>query len=98
VNVICVEGCCYGVDNMPNKGTHYKLCGQRFWELISGGNETLYRDIIEPLGHLAKERNDEINLLCSEKLNIFTAAFVDRFCDEGIINWDRLIRFNSGKN
>lgn len=97
MNIICIEACCYGVDNAPHKGTHLKLCGQRFWELISGGSESLYRDIIEPLGHMAKERNDEIELLCSEKLNIFTAAFVERFCDAGIINWDRLIRFNSGK-
>lgn len=97
LNMICVEACCYGVDNVPIKGTHLKLCGQRFWELISAGDDTLYRDIIEPLGYLAKERSEEIELLCSEKLNVFTAAFVDRFCDEGIINWERLIRFNSGK-
>ncbi|KAB8041138.1 PmeII family type II restriction endonuclease [Janthinobacterium aquaticum] len=97
MNIICVEACCYGIDNVPHKGTHLKLCGQSFWELISGGRESLYKDIIEPLGHMAKERNDEIELLCSEKLNIFTAAFVERFCDAGIINWDRLIRFNSGK-
>jgi hypothetical protein len=99
MNIICIEACCYGVDNMPNKGTHHKLCGQRFWELISGGNETLYRDIIEPLGHLSKERNDEITMLCTGKLNVFTAAFVGRFCDdEGLINWDKLIRFNSGRS
>ena len=96
-HIICVEACCYGVDNLPNKGTHFKLCGQRFWELISGGRENLYRDIIEPLGHLAKERSDEIDLICSEKLNVFTASFVLRFCDDGVINWDRLIQFNSGK-
>lgn len=96
-NIICIEACCYGIDNFPHKGTHLKLCGQRFWELISGGSESFYRDIIEPLGHLAKERNEEIDMICSEKLNIFTAAFVDRFCDVGIINWDRLISFNSGK-
>lgn len=98
MNIVCVEACCYGVDNSPNKGTHDKLCGQRFWELISAGEDSLYRDIIEPLGYLAKERSEEIELLCSEKLNVFTAAFVDRFCDEGIINWERLIRFNSGKS
>lgn len=97
MNIICVEACCYGVDNVIEKGTHIKLCGQRFWELISGGSESLYRDIIEPLGHQAKERNEEIDLLCSEKLNLFTAAFVGRFCDGGLINWGRLIRFNSGK-
>jgi hypothetical protein len=97
MNIICVEACCYGKDSNPGKGTHFKLCGQRFWSLISGGSDTLYRDIIEPLGHLAKERNDEIELLRSEKLNVFTAAFVERFCDEGLINWDRLVRFNSGE-
>ena len=97
MHIICVEACCYGVDNLPAKGTHSKLCGQRFWEMISGGRENLYRDIIEPLGHLAKERNDEIDLICSEKLNVFTAGFVLRFCDDGVINWDRLIHFNSGK-
>lgn len=97
MQVECIEACCYGVDDNPNKGTHFKLCGQRFWELISGGSESLYREIIEPLGHQAKERNDEIELLCSEKLNLFTASFVENFCDSGIINWDRLIQFNSGK-
>jgi hypothetical protein len=97
MNIICVEACCYGVDNSPEKGTHRKLCGQRFWELISGGNVDLYQDLIEPLGHLAKERGEEIEEICSEKLNIFTAAFVDRFCDEGVINWQRLIKFNSGR-
>ncbi len=95
-NFVCVEACCYGVDNSPQKLTHFKLCGQRFWKLISGGSEELYRDLIEPLGHLAKERNEEIDLLCSEKLNVFTAAFVVRFCDDGVINWNRLVQFNSG--
>jgi len=98
MNIICIEACCYGVDNAPEKGTHIKLCGQRFWELISGGKTNLYRDIIEPLGYLAKERNAEIDRLYSEKLNVFTAAFVERFCDNGVINWDRLIKFNSGKS
>jgi len=31
------------------------------------------------------------------RLNELTAAFVERFCDDGIINWERLINFNSGK-
>lgn len=97
MNIVCVEACCYGKENIDN-GTHLKMCGQLFWELISGGNETLYRDIIEPLGHQAKERNDEIKLLYNQKLNLFTAAFVERFCDDGIINWNKLIMFNSGKS
>ncbi len=98
MNFVCVEACCYGTDNTPEKGTHMRLCGQRFWEFVSGGNEPLFRDIIEPLGHLAKERNEAIDLLSTEKLNVFTASFVERFCDAGVINWDRLILFNSGKS
>ncbi len=80
------------------KGTHERLCGQRFWELIFGGNEELYRDIIEPLGHLALERNEEAKRLYIENLNTLTADFVNRFCDGGVINWNQLIRFNSGKD
>lgn len=96
LNIVFVEACCYGVDNMPIKATHSKLCGQRFWALISGGNQNLYRDLIEPLGHQAKERADALELVSSAKLNELTAAFVERFCDDGIINWSRLIEFNSG--
>jgi len=44
--VIAINGCCFGKDNKPNKGGYLKLCGQRFWEFISG-DERLYIDIIE---------------------------------------------------
>ena len=98
MNIICVEGCCYGVDNNPIKTTHRKLCGQRFWELLSGGDENLYRKLIEPLGHQARERAEALDEQRTAKLNLFTAAFVERFCDAGVINWDRLISFNSGKS
>ena len=57
VNVVAVNGCCYGKDRVPNKSDYLKLCGQRFWSFISG-NDDLYTDIIEPLGHRAKEKNE----------------------------------------
>ena len=50
VKAIAVNGCCYGKDDNPDKGDYLKLCGQRFWEFISG-NPNLYTEIIEPLGH-----------------------------------------------
>ncbi len=56
LTVVAVNGCCYGQDNVPDKGDYLKLCGQRFWSFISG-NEQLYTEIIEPLGHQAKQRN-----------------------------------------
>lgn len=58
MHIIAVNGCCYGRDNKPDKGDYQKLCGQNFWTFISG-NDLLYTDIIEPLGHKAKERNEE---------------------------------------
>src|SRR4030066_1537005 len=58
IHVIAVNGCCYGKDNKPEKGNYQKLCGQMFWEFISG-NDNLYTDIIEPLGHKAKEMNEQ---------------------------------------
>ena len=78
-------------------GGYLKICRQEFWEFISN-DSNLYRDIIEPLGHKAKERNDEFNELYGKRLNLFVKEFVDNFCKEdGAIDWDKLIQFNSGK-
>ncbi|MDZ4792260.1 MAG: PmeII family type II restriction endonuclease [Hyphomicrobiales bacterium] len=93
-----IEGCCYGIDNNFKKDFHRKLCGQRLWEFISGGNEQLYTQLIEPIGFSANERNDELKVLYAAKLNLFTAEFIERFCDAGVINWQRLVTYNSGKH
>ncbi len=95
MNIISVNGCCYGRDNNPDKGDYYKYCGQRFWEFISG-NTNLYTEIIEPLGHMAKERNDEFLRSYSQMINKFTLEFGNDFCDtNGAINWEKLVKFNS---
>jgi hypothetical protein len=99
---IAINGCCYGRDNnphkFPKKGTDYlKLCGQSFWEFISGDPE-LYIKIIEPLGHLAKKRNDEFIQSYSQMINKFTKEFANTFClADGSIDWNKLVRFNSAK-
>ncbi len=92
--IVAIEGCCYGRDDSPEKGDYQKLCGQRFWKLMSGRNE-LYRELIEPLGASATERNATLVEIRAQKLNLFTKEFIDKFCDEGLINWDKLIRYNS---
>lgn len=56
--IVAINGCCFERDNKPDKGIYLKLCGQHFWEFISG-NPDLYIEIIEPRGHRAKERNEE---------------------------------------
>ncbi len=95
INVVAVNGCCYGIDNKPDKGDYFKYCGQRFWEFISG-NDNLYTEIIEPLSHKAKERNDEFMISYSQMINKFTREFSNEFCDNsGAINWEKLVKFNS---
>ena len=93
--IIAVNGCCYGKDNKPDKSEYLKLCGQRFWEFVSGKKE-LYTDLIEPLGHRAKEKNEEFLVAYSRIINKFTFEFGKEFCEEsGKINWEKLVKFNS---
>jgi hypothetical protein len=95
LDIVAVNGCCYGRDNKPDKGDYYKYCGQRFWGFISG-DENLYTDIIEPLGHNARIRNDEYNLLHTKMINKFTKDFSAEFCKEtGEIDWEKLVQYNS---
>lgn len=96
LNIVAVNGCCYGKDNRPDKGEYFKYCGQRFWHFISG-EENLYTDIIEPLGHKAKEKNKQFLESYSQILNKFTFEFGEKFCTDGKINWEKLVQFNSSK-
>lgn len=95
LEVISINGCCYGKDNNPDKDDYFKYCGQKFWEFISG-DEKLYVNIIDPLGHRAKEKNEEFNREYAKIVNIFTSQFSDKFCTNGNINWDILVKYNSG--
>ncbi len=95
LNITAVNGCCYGRDNNPDKGDYFKYCGQRFWEFVSGDTD-LYTKIIEPLGHEAKERNDDFMQSYAQMINKFTKEFADTFCkDDGSIDWNKLVQFNS---
>lgn len=95
--VMCVEGCCYGSEANPEKGTHLRLCGEDFWSFISGGNKDLFKDIIEPFGFEAIKRSDALNSEINAKLNLFTAEFVELYCDSfGRIDWSKLVEDNSG--
>ena len=93
--VLAVNGCCFGKDNKPDKGGYLKLCGQRFWEFISG-NEKLYIDIVEPIGYKAKEKNEEFVENDAKIINKLTLEFSQKFCDDGKINWEKLVVYNSG--
>ncbi len=92
-----VNGCCYGVDDKPEKSQGYsKLCGQRFWAFISG-SDTLYVELIVPLGHTAKEWNGQIrNAYNATRVRLvgeLTSAGLIR--PDGQIDWTKLVRYTS---
>lgn len=96
VNVQPVLGICYGKTRTNYLRGYLKVVGQNFWYLISE-NERLYTDIIEPVGHRAKEHNDTFDNERARVVNRLTREFIDGFCDgSGAIDWVRLVEFNSG--
>jgi hypothetical protein len=97
LQVVAVNGCCYGKDKNPDKGDYFKYCGQQFWEFISG-NSALYTEIIEPLGHKAKESNAEFDASYAKIINKFSREFLSEYCNKkGAIDWIKLVKFNSSK-
>jgi Type II restriction endonuclease EcoO109I len=96
LQIVAVNGCCYGQDNHPDKGDYFKYCGQRFWEFMSG-DPNLYTALIEPLGYQAKERNEEFMQSYTQMIHKFIDEFMHDFCDVNYaIDWEKLVRFNSG--
>jgi len=55
----------------------------------------LYLDLVEPIGHKAKERNEDFHRAYSQAINIFTLHFAQDYCENGNILWDKIVRLNS---
>lgn len=95
--IIAINGCMYGRDNKPHKVnkkdpalSYYKVCGQSFWELISGDNQ-LYKKIIQPLDREAKKRDEVFKRLYVKKINEMTQSIVSLFYTEHNLDWDKII-------
>ena len=101
--IVSVNGCMYGRDNTPHKVnkkdpglSYYKICGQPFWELISGDNQ-LYKKIIQPLSKEAKKKDEIFKELYSKKINEMTKDIVNRFYTDNNLDWDKIIEYVSKK-
>ena len=97
LHVEAINGCCYGRCE-TDCGDYRKLCGQSFWSFISG-SDSLYTDIVEPLGHQAAERDEAFRAEYAKVVNRFTGELIADFCDpDGALDWERLLKFNSGRD
>jgi site-specific DNA-methyltransferase (cytosine-N4-specific) len=99
--IVNVNGCIYGRENQAHKVnkkdpglSYYKICGQAFWELISGDGE-LYKKIIRPLDKEAKKRDDKFKELYVKKINEMTKGIIDLFYNNDSLDWDKIIDYVS---
>lgn len=91
-----IIGCCYGKTYTPFDDP-IKMCGQSFWEFISG-SPTLYLDIIEPLGTESKAKNEAYLNDFNKQKNKLSKEFITKYCkDDGSIDWEKIVKFNSEK-
>ena len=91
-----VLGCCFGRPAHKDHGDHIKICGQAFWHLLSG-DDGLYVDLIAPLGHEAKKRNRRFQDAYAQLLNKMTQEFSQRFCKDGRIQWEDVVKLSSAR-
>lgn len=98
--IISVNGCIYGRDNRPEKVnsnpqlTYHKICGQSFWELISGDSQ-LYKKLIQPLDKEAKKRDETFKALYTKNINEMTKDVVGLFFTKDNLDWDKIIDYVS---
>ena len=97
LNVQPVLGICYGKTKTTFLRGYMKIVGQNFWRLISE-NPDLYTDIIEPIGHRAREHNENFLVERKKIVGRFSHEIHEKFYDPdtGLIDWVKLVRFNSG--
>lgn len=92
---VCINGCCYG-NAEEDHGDFLKLCGERFWTLISG-DPLLFVEIVEPLGHEAERHDVAFKERYAAVLNTFTRQFLTEFCvSDGSVDWEKIVRLNAG--
>lgn len=95
-NIQPVLGICYGKARKTFLRNYHKYEGQSFWHFLSGDPD-LYTRLIEPVSYRAREHNKSFRKRRTQLEEQFINEFTDGFCHpDGTIDWDRLLRFNSG--
>lgn len=94
-----IVGYSYGTKySLPNdKKIFTEISGQKFWSELTGDKDA-YTKIIEAMQTLPLSHKDEFNQEWAKAKNRFIKQFAHEFCtDEGLINWSKLLEYNSGE-
>lgn len=90
-----VVGYGYGMKKDGEK-FYRELAGKNFWHWLTGDPE-FYTKIIKFMGKRPDEYAEEFEKAYAKAKNRLTREFTTQYCDQdGSINWDALIRLNSG--
>ncbi len=94
-----IIGYSYGKKRTSGKGrpTIYReLAGQDFWSELTGDPE-FYIKIIQYMGNKPEQYLQKYRKSYNKASNRLIKQFTANFCDDdGGIDWDKLVRFNSG--
>lgn len=95
-----IIGYSYGKKKTTGKGApkiYQELAGKEFWEKLTG-DEDFYIHIIGYMGTLPEQYVEEYKSSYNKAANRLVREFSINFCNEdGSINWEKLVEFNSGK-
>lgn len=92
-----VVGYCYGRKKQTerSKATFREVAGQDFWEMLTGDNQ-YYIKIATCMLDTPAEHRPEFQKAFDEAKNRFVLEFLKEFSnDNGSINWEKLLAFNS---
>lgn len=88
----------YGRKKSTGRGIpkiYKELAGQDFWYEITGDKD-FYKKLISYMKDCPEKHINEFNSAYERALNRFVREFTVKFCmDDGSIDWDKLVEFNS---
>ncbi len=94
-----IIGYSYGKKRSSGKGRpaiYRELAGQDFWSELTGDSD-FYLKIITYMGSKPEEYLEKYHESYHRASNRLIKQFTEKFCDDdGSINWEKLVRFNSG--
>lgn len=92
-------GYCYGKKKESGRGKpkmYQELAGKRFWAELTG-DEDFYIKIISFMGTLPEQYVASYKESYNKAFNRLVREFSNDFCkDDGSIDWEKLVEFNSG--
>ena len=95
-----IVGYGYGKKKQSSRGVpkfYLELAGKDFWEELTGDDE-FYLKLIRYMNSLPEKYIEDFDVAYQKAANKLVREFTVEFClDDGTIDWEKLVEFNSGQ-